>query len=152
MAKIFNHKICLDKDSKWVSLGNHSLAVVGLEGKAVVSQKSVAIAGISGEAIAGDKSTAIAGACGVAIAGLDGVAIVDTAGTAIVGVGGRVAGGLNAVLSIDYINPHTGYTGAKSKQVDGIKIKFYTFYKLNKDYEFEEDTDANHAHRQTEYF
>jgi hypothetical protein len=109
--------------------GDYGTANAGPYGAANAGYQGAANAGDQGAANAGDQGAANAGDHGAANAGYQGAASVKNDGVAIV-IHGKVKGGLRSILIIKEIDENNEIINFKVAQVDGIKIKADTWYKL----------------------
>jgi hypothetical protein len=111
-------------------------ATAGDSGAATAGEAGAATAGNWGAATAGNKGAATAGNWGAATAGDSGAATTGDNGIAVCN-GGKVRGGLGAVLVIAERDDDGKYIDAKVAHVDGETIKADTWYRL-KDGQFVE--------------
>ena len=126
--------------------GNRGAATAGNRGAATAGYCGAATAGYCGAATAGNRGAATAGYCGAATAGEYGAA--TSKGSATVGANGlavargcgvKVRGGLGAILVIAEENTEDyNVKNWIAVQVDGVRVKADTWYKLNKDGQLEE--------------
>ena len=125
-------------DPKQATAGNWGAATAGYKGSATAGYSGAATAGDSGAATAGDSGAATAGNWGAATAGNWGAATAGNWGAATAGKngiavcnGGRVRGGLGAVLVIAERDDNGNYVDAKVVHIDGETIKANVWYCLN---------------------
>ena len=123
-------------DSGAATAGNSGAATAGDSGAATAGDSGVATAGYKGAATAGNWGAATAGNSGAATAGYKGAATTGENGIAVCN-GGKVRGGLGAVLVIAERDDEGNYLEAKVAHVDGETIKADTWYRL-KDGQFVE--------------
>ena len=108
-------------DPKAATAGNWGAATAGDSGAATAGDSGAATAGDRGAATAGDSGAATAGYRGAATAGKYGIAVCN---------GGKVRGGLNAVLVIAERDDEGRFLNAAVAHVDGEIIKADTWYRL----------------------
>ena len=101
--------------------GNWGSAAAGERGSAAAGYKGSAAAGYKGSAAAGERGSAAAGYKGSAAAGKQGLACCR---------GGKVKGGIGAVLALSEIDDNGNNISAKAVIVDGKTIKVNTWYTL----------------------
>lgn len=110
------------------SAGNRSQAIAGDLGCAATGCEGTSIAGNCGTAAAGYGGTASAGERGCTVAGEKGSAAVGNNGMACCR-GGKVKGGIGAVLSLSEVDDEGRNLSCACAIVDGEKIKADTWYK-----------------------
>ena len=108
-------------ESGSAAAGNWGSAAAGYKGSAAAGYKGSAAAGNCGSAAAGNWGSAAAGNCGSAAAGKQGIACCR---------GGKVKGGIGAVLALSEIDDNGNNISAKAVIVDGKTIKVNTWYTL----------------------
>ncbi len=108
-------------ESGSAAAGNCGSAAAGNKGSAAAGNKGSAAAGNWGSATAGNNGSATAGYCGSAAAGKQGIACCR---------GGKVKGGIGAVLALSEIDDNGNNISAKAVIVDGKTIKVNTWYTL----------------------
>ena len=114
-----NGRVAGDKES--AAAGNWGSAAAGNWGSAAAGNCGSAAAGNWGSAAAGYKGSAAAGENGSAAAGKQGIACCR---------GGKVKGGIGAVLALSEIDDNGNNISAKAVIVDGKTIKVNTWYTL----------------------
>ena len=133
-------------DPDRATAGDYGAATAGKYGAATAGDCGAATAGYCGAATAGYRGAATAGDCGAATAGDCGAA--TSKGSATVGANGlavargcdvKVRGGLGAILVVAEENAtDCNVKNWIAVQVDGVRVKADTWYKLNKDGQLEE--------------
>ena len=101
--------------------GDKESAAAGYKGSAAAGESGSAAAGNWGSAAAGNWGSAAAGERGSAAAGKQGLACCR---------GGKVKGGIGAVLALSEIDDNGNNISAKAVIVDGKTIKVNTWYTL----------------------
>ena len=122
-----NGRVAGDKES--AAAGNWGSAAAGYKGSAAAGERGSAAAGYKGSAAAGYKGSAAAGESGSAAAGYKGSAAAGKQGLACCR-GGKVKGGIGAVLALSEIDDNGNNISAKAVIVDGKTIKVNTWYTL----------------------
>ena len=122
-----NGRVAGDKES--AAAGESGSAAAGEGGSAAAGYKGSAAAGNWGSAAAGYKGSAAAGESGSAAAGYKGSAAAGKQGLACCR-GGKVKGGIGAVLALSEIDDNGNNISAKAVIVDGKTIKVNTWYTL----------------------
>ena len=132
-------------ESGSAAAGNWGSAAAGESGSAAAGESGSAAAGNWGSAAAGNWGSAAAGNCGSAAAGNWGSAAAGYKGSAAAGEngsaaagkqgiaccrGGKVKGGIGAVLALSEIDDNGNNISAKAVIVDGKTIKVNTWYTL----------------------
>ena len=114
-----NGRVAGDKES--AAAGESGSAAAGYKGSAAAGEGGSAAAGNWGSAAAGERGSAAAGYKGSAAAGKQGLACCR---------GGKVKGGIGAVLALSEIDDNGNNISAKAVIVDGKTIKVNTWYTL----------------------
>ena len=114
-----NGRVAGDKES--AAAGNWGSAAAGYKGSAAAGNCGSAAAGYKGSAAAGESGSAAAGYKGSAAAGKQGIACCR---------GGKVKGGIGAVLALSELDDNGNNISAKAVIVDGKTIKVNTWYTL----------------------
>ena len=116
-------------ESGSAAAGNRGSAAAGYKGSAAAGESGSAAAGNWGSAAAGNWGSAAAGNWGSAAAGERGSAAAGKQGLACCR-GGKVKGGIGAVLALSEIDDNGNNISAKAVIVDGKTIKVNTWYTL----------------------
>ena len=116
-------------ESGSAAAGEGGSAAAGNWGSAAAGERGSAAAGYKGSAAAGYKGSAAAGESGSAAAGYKGSAAAGKQGLACCR-GGKVKGGIGAVLALSEIDDNGNNISAKAVIVDGKTIKVNTWYTL----------------------